>query len=327
MHAIQGVFTALATPFRADGILDEERLISLLRFQLAAGVQGIVVLGTTGETPTLTPQEREKIIALARREIPSTVHLMVGTGTNSTASSIENTRTAQSLGADSVLVIAPYYNKPTQEGLFQHYKALSESVNIPIMVYNNQNRTAVNIQTDTLARLAKLPQIIGVKEASGNILQISEVLEKIAKFSDKFCVMCGDDALTYPGIALGACGIISVLSNLIPMQICSLTQAALAGDYAKARELHHLLMPLCRMAFVESNPIPLKAAMKYCGMDIGPCRMPLCSLSSENEEKLKTLLSQFPFAQYTFQHRELFSSLAAKIPSELESAARGRPRV
>lgn len=310
MGMIEGVFTALATPFTAQGVLNEEVLRSLIRFQLAAGIQGIVVLGSTGETPTLTSSEKERIIAIAREEIPNTVQLMVGTGTYSTASTIDNTRIAHSLGADSVLIVAPYYNKPTQEGLFLHYKAIAESVKIPIMVYNNQSRTAVNIQTETLVRIAKLPNIIGVKEASGNILQISEVIEKIGRTSPEFSILCGDDALTFPSIALGANGILSVLSNLIPIQICALTQAALSEEYAKARELHHSLMPLFRMAFVETNPIALKAAMRLCGIDIGPCRLPLCSIAPENENKLKNLLKEFPLSQYIFQHKELFSSVS-----------------
>jgi 4-hydroxy-tetrahydrodipicolinate synthase len=310
MGMIEGVFTALATPFTIQGALNEEVLRSLIRFQLAAGVQGIVVLGSTGETPTLTSSEKERIIAIAREEIPNTVQLMVGTGTYSTASTIDNTRIAHSLGADSVLIVTPYYNKPTQEGLFLHYKAIAESVKIPIMVYNNQSRTAVNIQTETLVRIAKLPNIIGVKEASGNILQISEVIEKIGRTSPEFSILCGDDALTFPSIALGANGILSVLSNLIPIQICALTQAALTGEYAKARELHYSLMPLFRMAFVETNPIALKAAMRLCGIDIGPCRLPLCSIAAENENKLKNLLKEFPLSQYIFQHQELFSSVS-----------------
>jgi 4-hydroxy-tetrahydrodipicolinate synthase len=297
MNKIEGVFTALTTPFTEEGKLNEEILRSLIRFQIASKVQGIVVLGTTGEAPTLTYDEQHRIIEIAREEIPRNIHLLAGTGAYSTATTIKNTQLAQSLGADGALIVSPYYNKPTQEGLYQHYKAIAKSVDIPILIYNIQGRTAVNIQTDTLMRIAELPNIGGIKEASGNIQQISEVIEKIGRKSD-FSVMCGDDSLTLPSISLGAKGIVSVLSNLIPLQIGSLTQAALKGNYDFARELHHSLMPLCRMAFIETNPIPMKAAMNFCGMDVGPCRLPLCPLSPENEKKLLALLQTHPISQY-----------------------------
>jgi 4-hydroxy-tetrahydrodipicolinate synthase len=313
MEKISRVFTSLVTPFTLEGALNEDRLRGLIRFQVAAGVQGIVILGTTGEAPTLTPGEKEKIITIARKETFGKVHLMVGTGAYSTAATIENTLLAQSLGADSVLIVAPYYNKPTQEGLFQHYKAIADAADIPMMVYNIQGRTAVNIQTETLLRIAGLPGICGVKEASGNIQQIGEVIEKIGRTFPNFSVMCGDDALTFPSMVLGGDGIISVLSNLIPHQMCTLTQSILNSEYEQARDLHYALMPLFRAIFIETNPIPIKAAMQGSGIDAGSCRLPLCLLSSENENQLKKLLTTAPFARFIAQHQDLFNISSASL--------------
>ncbi len=290
MKKVRGVHTAIVTPFDAKGGLDEEGLVRNLHFQMHHGVDGIVALGTTGESPTLLPFERERIILRCVAETNGKTLLTVGTGSYSTQQTIEHTLQAEDLGADMALVVTPYYNKPTQEGLYRHFKAVSEAVGIPIIIYNIQGRTSQNLQTDTLKRLADLPNITGIKEASGNILQINEVMELIARHRPSFSVMSGDDCLTLSVMALGGDGVISVVSNLIPAQIKALVQAFDRGDYAAARDLHYQLMPLFRGAFIETNPIPIKAAMNLCGMAAGGCRLPLCELLPENAKKLHELL-------------------------------------
>lgn len=273
------------------GDLDEAGFRQNLRFQLGK-VDGIVVLGTTGETPTLSEQEKETIIRIAAEEINGHVPLVVGTGSYSTKQTIENTAKAKALGADIALIVAPYYNKPTQEGLYRHYKEIASAIDIPICVYNIQGRAAVNIHTATLERIADIPGIIGVKEASGSSSQMSDVIETIASQRPEFSVMSGDDALALPLIALGGHGVISVVSNLVPDLVSALVKACLSDDMKKAQELHYQLMPLCRAAFIETNPIPIKAAMEMCGMAAGPCRLPLCELSNENVSKLKEAINK-----------------------------------
>lgn len=292
MDKIRGVFTVLVTPFDRHNQFHEAVFRQLIQFQIHSGVDGIVVLGTTGEAPTLTALEKEKIIQVAREETLGKVHLMVGTGSYSTAATIENTLLAKALGADSVLIVTPYYNKPTQEGLVLHYKAITDAVDIPIMVYNIQGRTGQNLATETLVRIAQFPYICGVKEASGNLSQIMEVIEKIGRKYSHFSVMSGDDNLTMPCIAMGGDGILSVASNLVPQEICALTSAALSGRLAEARDLHYALMPLFRGLFVETNPIPIKAALELSGWEVGKCRLPLCSLTKESEALLKKILNE-----------------------------------
>lgn len=290
MRKVQGVHTAIITPFDEMGRLDEEGLRQNIRYQISNGIDGIVALGTTGESPTLTAQERERVIRISVEEVKGKVPLMVGTGSYATQQTIENTRQAALLGADMALIVSPYYNKPTQEGLFRHYKAVAEATPLPIIVYNIQGRTGQNIQNDTLKRLADIPTIIGVKEASGNITQIGEVIEMIAKHKPGFSVLSGDDSLTLPVMALGGDGVISVISNLVPDQVKAMLQSIAQGNWNEAREIHYRLMPLIRAAFMETNPIPIKAAMNIMGMASGTCRLPLCELLPENEKKLRALL-------------------------------------
>jgi 4-hydroxy-tetrahydrodipicolinate synthase len=290
MKRIQGVYTALVTPFKAEGQLDEEGLRENIRFQIASGVDGIVPLGSTGEAPTLTFSEKERVIRIASEEAKGKVLVMVGTGSYSTQQTIENTHLAEELGADMALVVSPYYNKPTQEGLYRHFYALADTTPLPIIVYNVQGRTGQNIGIDTLKRLADIPKIAGVKEASGNVSQIGEVIEIIARHRPDFSVLSGDDNLTLPLMAMGGHGIISVVSNLIPKEIKKLVEAMASGDYALAREIHYQWMPLFRGAFIETNPIPIKTAMNMCGHASGGCRLPLCDLLPENEQKLRTIL-------------------------------------
>lgn len=289
MTRIQGAFTVLVTPFHEDGSLNEEGLRENIRFQVSSGIDGIVALGTTGEDPTLSEDEKELIMHIAREETKSRCHFMVGTGCYSTQKTIENTLAAQKADADSVLVIAPYYNKPTQEGLYQHYCALAKAVDIPIVVYNNPPRTSQNIQPETLKRIATIDNIVGVKEASGNIYQMMEIIETILPFKPQFSVMSGDDVLTYPLLAVGGHGIYSVLSNVMPQTVKQLCDLVLSGDYEKARTLHYQFLPFMRSVFIETNPIPIKAAMNLVGLAAGPCRLPLCQMSQENLTKIKQL--------------------------------------
>jgi 4-hydroxy-tetrahydrodipicolinate synthase len=307
---VRGTITALITPFSADGKLNEIVLRQLIRFQLDAGVEGIVVLGTTGEAPTLTTQEKEKIICIAREELPKQTLLIVGTGSYSTAQTIENTRLAEKLGADMALVVTPYYNKPTQEGLYQHFKALGKATSLPVIIYNIQGRTGQNLHTETLLRLIDNPTIIGVKDGSGHIQQMMDVLEKISLKNPHFSVLSADDGLTLPCIAMGGDGIISVLSNLFPKEIVKLVWEALGGSHDKARQLHYHLLPLFRAAFVETNPIPIKAAMNICGFQVGECRLPLCALTSESEQHLRETLDSHSYLHCIEEHYRLFQKVS-----------------
>jgi 4-hydroxy-tetrahydrodipicolinate synthase len=288
---VRGTITALVTPFTEEGALNEEVLRQLIRFQIASQVDGIVILGTTGEAPTLTGEEKERVMGLAREEIPSSLLLIVGTGSYSTAQTIENTRLAEQMGADAALIVTPYYNKPTQEGLYQHFKAVAESSSLPFLLYNIQGRTGQNLQVETLQRLAEIPTILGIKEASGNLYQMMEIVEKIKKKHTNFSLLSGDDALTLPCIALGGDGIVSVASNLLPKEIKRLTDEALTGNFDRARDLHYHLLALFQALFIETNPIPIKAALNLCRFPVGGCRLPLCSLSKESEQLLKEALS------------------------------------
>lgn len=292
MHKIQGTHTALITPFFEDGSLNEEALRQNIRFQINASVDGIVILGTTGETPTLTSAEKTRIIEIALDENKKQLLVTIGTGSYSTKETIEDTKLAHSYGADCALIVTPYYNKPTQEGLFQHFKAVADAVDIPILVYNIAGRTGQNLQTETLKRLSAIPNIIGVKEASGNILQMMDVYTEIVSKRPDFCLLSGDDALTLPLMAIGGCGIISVLGNLVPESIKALTNFLQEGNFKAAKDLHYELLPLVKAIFIETNPIPIKAAMNFVGMQAGPCRLPLCDLLESNKKHLKEVLNQ-----------------------------------
>lgn len=290
MNSIRGLYTVLITPFDHHGHLDEEGLRQNIRFQLEHKIDGIVALGTTGECPTLSADEQIRVIKIAHEEIKGRIPLMIGTGSYSTEETLRRTRLAEEMGADSALIVTPYYNKPTQEGLYQHFKTVAQGVSIPICVYNVQGRTGQNIQTETLKRLADIPNIISVKEASGNISQICDVIELVAHYRPGFTVMSGDDALTLPLMALGGHGILSVVSNLVPQQMVELVKALNESDYELAREWHYRLLPFFKAAFIETNPMPIKAAMRLAGMPAGRCRLPLCDLQPENEKKLQIVM-------------------------------------
>lgn len=288
---LKGVYTAMVTPFDAQLKFDEAGFRKNINFQIDNGIDGLVVLGTTGEAPTLSSNEQEQILKVAIHEARGRLPIIVGTGCYSTEKTIENTKKAEQLGADFALIVTPYYNRPTQEGMWLHFKAITEATRLPIIVYNIAGRTGQNLQTDTLKRLAELPSIVAVKESSGNIAQVSEVIESISRNNAHFSVLSGDDANTLIVMALGGHGIISVASNLIPKQIKELVDALTTGDYNSARNKHHDMMPLIRGLFYETNPIPIKTAMRHKGMAAGRCRLPLCDLLPDNERKLTALLS------------------------------------
>jgi 4-hydroxy-tetrahydrodipicolinate synthase len=294
--SLKTLYTALITPFTEKDQLDEESLRRHLQFQLAQGIEGIVLLGTTGETPTLSEEEKERIIKIGVEELKGNAHLLIGTGSYSTRRTIEQTAQAKEWGADGALIVAPYYNKPTQEGLFLHYKMISDQVNFPICVYNISGRAGVNIHTETLKRIAPLRNIVGVKEASGQISQMADLIESILPEHPDFKVLSGDDSLTLPLMALGGHGLISVTSNLLPATVKKLLDLTLNNDFTNARDLHYQLSPLFKALFTETNPIPIKAAMNILGKYVGDCRPPLCSLSPLNREKLEQLLKQLPFS-------------------------------
>ncbi len=281
---MQGVITALITPF-TNGELDEEGFKENLHFQLEHKIDGVLLFGTTGEGPTLTEAEKIRMLQIARKETEGKCHLMVATGTNATESTIRLTKLAEHYGVDSCLVVTPYYNKPTQEGLYRHYQALSQNVCTPLYIYHIPGRTACKIAPQTISRLAELPHITGIKESTGDLQGTSELM---ARVKSSFTLFSGDDSLTLPLMALGARGVISVASNIIPLEIKKLVGACLEENYTAARELHYQLVPLFHALFIETNPIPLKALMQANGYAAGPCRLPLTELADENQKLIRT---------------------------------------
>ncbi len=285
-----GSYVAIVTPFK-NGKLDEEAYKRLIEMHAAAGTDGIVPAGTTGESPTLTPEEHEHLIALTVKLVNKRMKVMAGTGSNSTAEAIEYTQAAEKAGADAALVVNPYYNKPTQKGLYEHFKAISQSVKIPVIVYNILGRTGVNVATSTLARLAKeCPNIKGVKEASGDLAQMSEVIEQCGP---DFDVLSGDDALTLPLLAIGGKGIISVVANIIPKDVKEMVTAFEKGDIKKAQAMHHRMFPLIKAMFIETNPIPVKAAAALMGLVETEIRLPMTVPDGENLEKIKKAMKDY----------------------------------
>jgi 4-hydroxy-tetrahydrodipicolinate synthase len=294
LKQIEGTITALITPFTKDGsAVDFDGLTHLIERQIAAGVSGILPLGTTGETPTLSPEEKTHVIKHAVAVASGRVPVMVGTGTNCTTSTIVATRQAEDLGADSALVVSPYYNKPSQEGLYAHFKAVTASTNIPLVVYNVAPRTAVNIETSTMKRIAELPSVVAVKEASGNIHQIARVIDEVQNQSDSFSVLSGDDSMTFATMMLGGTGVISVASNLIPEHVVALVECFKNGDYVAARKKHFYLSKLFETLFIETNPVPTKSAFALCGFPAGPVRLPLAPLTAEHLNILTQVLAEY----------------------------------
>ncbi len=282
-----GTGTALVTPFRPDGSLDEAAIRSLVKRQIDAGINFLVPCGTTGESPTLTHAEHLRVVELTLEIAKGKVPVLAGAGGYNTAEVIALANELQKLGADGILSVTPYYNKPTQEGLFQHFKAIASAVNLPIILYSVQGRTGVNIEPSTVLRLSQIPNIVGIKEASGNISQMGAILNLVSK---EFLVLSGDDALTLPLISLGGRGLISVASNEIPAEMTRLVQSALSGDFAEARRLHFQYLALMDINFVESNPIPVKSALAEMGLLQPVWRLPLVSPKPENLGRIRAIL-------------------------------------
>ncbi|MBN1425178.1 4-hydroxy-tetrahydrodipicolinate synthase [Candidatus Fermentibacteria bacterium] len=286
MPALSGSLVALVTPFRPDGGLDEPALKTLVRRQLAEGTDGIVPCGTTGEGATLSEAETDRVVSLVVQEVDGRIPVVAGAGSNDTRVAVARAKRMKELGADAVLSVAPYYNKPTQQGLYEHFRTIAEDCGIPVVVYNVPGRTASNILPETMVRLADLPNIVAVKEASGNLVQIMEILSGAPGFT----VLSGDDALTLPMLLLGAKGVISVVANEAPGLMHELVRAGLEGDWAVARELHFKLLPLMQANFLESNPIPVKGAVALLGLITETYRLPLVSPSQKTRNELQRLL-------------------------------------
>jgi len=285
---IRGCGTALVTPFRKDGTLDLDALRRLVQFQLRAGIDFLVPCGTTGETPTLEHAEYLAVVRTVVQEAGGKVPVIAGVGGNNTRKLIDLAAEVGGLGIQGILSVAPYYNKPTQEGLYQHFRAIAESTDLPVILYNVPGRTSSNIEPATLARLSKIANIIGIKEASGSIVQQMEVL---AAVPPSFRVLSGDDAFTFPLMALGGVGIISVVSNEIPAEMTRLAHLLLEGKLEAARQLHFSLLPLMQVNFIETNPIPVKAALAMMGMIEEVYRLPMVPMKDENRAKLEKVLA------------------------------------
>ena len=289
-QTFQGSFVAMVTPFR-NGKVDEAKLRELVELHVANGTDGLIPCGTTGESPSLHHDEHRRVVEIVVEAARGRIRVVAGTGSNSTAEAIDLTKHAERAGAAGALVVNPYYNKPTQEGLYRHFRAVAESVAIPVLVYNIQSRTAVNVETDTMARLARdVRNIVGVKEASGSLDQMSQV---IAACGPDFSVLSGDDNITLPLLAIGGSGVVSVIANIVPRETADLVHAALDGDWKRARDLHYRLFPLARAAFLETNPIPIKEAMAMAGMIEPEFRLPMCRMGDANREKLRAILKLY----------------------------------
>lgn len=283
-----GLSVAIITPMK-DNVLDVGRLREQVEFQLAAGTTCIVPVGTTGESPTLSHEEHERVISEVVQITAGRCKVMAGTGSNSTAEAIKLTRWAAKEGADASLQVAPYYNKPTQEGFYQHFKAVAEDVALPICVYNIPGRTGKNIEPETIARLAEIPNITTVKEATGSLDQCSQILNMT-----NLTVLSGDDTLTLPMMSVGAEGVVSVAGNIVPADLIAMVTAAASGDFATAQQWHHKLFPLCRdMLGLSTNPIPVKIAMRMLGRDAGELRLPMTQLTSSEEAQLNQTLAAY----------------------------------
>jgi 4-hydroxy-tetrahydrodipicolinate synthase len=282
-----GSIVALITPFR-DGAVDGEAVARLTEMHAAAGTSAIVVSGTTGESPTLTAEERLRLIAIVREAGHGRVRVVAGTGTNDTKKTIEASKAAEAAGAEALLVVTPYYNKPTQDGLLAHYRALADAVGIPICLYSVPGRTGVALAPETVARLSEHPRIAALKEAGGSVDRVSQVRELC-----EITILSGDDPLTVPMMSLGAKGVVSVTANIVPKENADMVRAAAQGGIEAARALHYRLYPLCRALFLESNPVPVKAAMEMLGWTSGELRLPLTPISDSNREKVRAALEAF----------------------------------
>jgi len=286
---LKGSMVALVTPFK-DGRVDEKTLEKLVEFHIKNGTSGLVPCGTTGESATLSYEEHDKVIELTIKFAKRRVPVIAGTGSNSTEEAIALTRHAEKAGADASLQVSPYYNRPTQKGLYLHFKAIAEAVDIPLILYNIASRTGVNIEPETFAKLAEIKNIVGVKEASGSLEQMARIRKVCPK---DFLLISGDDALTLPVMSIGGVGIISVVANIIPRDVADMCKAFDEGNIKKAEELHYKMLPLVKAVFIETNPIPVKTAMglmKLCEPDL---RLPMCEMLPDNKEKLVKVLKEY----------------------------------
>jgi 4-hydroxy-tetrahydrodipicolinate synthase len=286
---LKGAITAIVTPFK-NGQLDEEAYRELIEFQIKGGIHGIVPCGTTGESATLSHAEHKRVVETCIDQVKKRVPVIAGSGSNNTAESIDLTKHAQNAGADYALMITPYYNKPTQEGLFQHYKTVASQTKIPIVVYNVPSRTSLNLLPETMARLAEIPNIVAIKEATGDLKQCAKVIQLCG---DKITVLSGDDFTVLPLLCVGGQGVISVVSNVAPADMAGMCNAFFQGDLAGARKLHYKMWPLMEAMFYETNPTPAKTALKMMGKITGEVRQPLCPLASQNEEKLRQVMQKY----------------------------------
>jgi len=284
-----GAIVAIVTPFK-KGKVDERSLRELIEFQIKNGTDGIVPCGTTGESSTLSHEEHDRVIEITVDAVKKRVPVIAGTGSNSTDEALRLTKHAYEAGADGALSVCPYYNRPTQEGLYQHFKIIAETVPIPIVPYNIPSRTGVNLMPETVARLAKISNIVGIKEASGSLKQMQDV---ISLCGDKFDVLSGDDFFTFPLLSIGGRGVISVVSNIVPADMAAMIDAFEAGDIKKAKKLHHKLVPLVDSLFIETNPVPVKAALSMMGKISYDVRLPMYKMSDSNYEKLKAVMKNY----------------------------------
>jgi 4-hydroxy-tetrahydrodipicolinate synthase len=284
-----GSIVAIVTPFK-NGAIDEEKLRELVEFQIANGTDGIVPCGTTGEASTLDYEEHDRVIEIVVQQVNKRVPVIAGTGSNSTSEAIELTAHAKKIGADGALLVTPYYVKPTQEGLYLHYKAIAEAVTLPQVLYNVPGRTSVNLLPETVARLADIPNIVAIKEATGSLQQASEVL---ALCGDKLIVLSGDDFITFPMMACGAKGVISVVANIMPREVAALVDSFFAGKMEEARKLHLKLLKISNAMFIETNPVPVKTAVALMGMATDDVRLPLAPMSDANKTKLAGIMKEY----------------------------------
>jgi len=294
MTNFRGAHTALITPMTESGEIDYEGFRRLIQFQITEGIDGIVPLGTTGENPTLDEDEEDKLIEIAVKESAGKIKVIVGAGSNDTKHMVKYVERAKRFGADAALVVTPYYNKPNDSGMLRHFEAAAKP-GIPIIVYNIASRTGKNIPTPLMKEIAKISGIIGVKESSGDINQMGDVIREIAILrkdsQDKFWVLSGDDSMTLPLISMGGEGVISVVSNLLPAKVKNMTQAALDGNFEKARAIHYEILPFMKAAFIETNPVPIKQALLWAGLPSGPTRLPLGKLEPSSEAIIKKAMS------------------------------------
>jgi 4-hydroxy-tetrahydrodipicolinate synthase len=286
----RGTYTALVTPFQ-EGELDLPALEKLIEEQIAAGITGVVAVGTTGESPTLSHEEKEQVIRLTVEIAKGRCQVLAGTGSNSTAAAVRATEAAEKMGVDGMLVVAPYYNKPSQEGLFRHFRAIAQATASPLMLYNIPGRCGVDIGPGTVERLAVgCRNIVSIKEASGSVERVSDLR---ARLPDSFTILSGDDSLTLPFLSVGAVGVVSVATNVFPAEVVALVQAFRSGDVKTAREMHLKLLPIFKDLFIEPNPVPTKTALAWRGAMSAECRLPLCEMTEANAARLRTTLDAF----------------------------------